>query len=269
MSLRDDFITALIAAHIPSPRMETDIILKASAPNFPEISPKEEKAARDMLSRRLKHEPLDKILGKKEFYKFTFKVNKDVLSPRPDTEILVESALALIDKAKPCRILDLGTGSGCIILSLLKECPHAKGVGLDISDKALNVAKENARVLEVSNRVEFVNASWNDRDFAGEMFDIIVSNPPYISKADIKSLSSEVKDYDPFVALSGGEDGLACYREIANLAPKLLKKDGCILLESGYGQDENIKEIFIKAGLSHIKTVLDLANINRCVILKK
>ncbi len=269
MALRDDLITALAAAQIPSPRLEAGIILQHAAPAYPEMSPQEEVVARAMLKRRLNHEPLDKIIGSREFYKYVFKVNNNVLSPRPDTEILLESALELIPSETPFRILDLGTGSGCILLSLLKERPAAVGVGLDISAAALDVAVENAAVLGVSARVKFINQSWNSADFGVEEFDIIVSNPPYIPAAEIPTLEREVREYDPLTALDGGKDGYKCYREIAAQAPLILQNGGYILLESGIGQAEKIMEIFAAAGLKPVKTVPDLAGINRCVILKK
>lgn len=269
MTLRDELIEALIKAHIPSPRLEADIILKHTAPEYPNVSVKEQQNARQMLKRRQNHEPLDKILGFREFYKSVFKVSKDVLSPRPDTEILVESALELMPKDEVIKILDLGTGSGCILLSLLKENKKAFGIGVDISKKALVIAQENAQNLGVLAQTIFVNKSWTEPDFIKEIFDIIVSNPPYIPTEEIETLSLEVKNNDPLCALDGGKDGLSCYRDIARVAPDLLKKDGYILLEVGCNQAEDVKKIFEKEGLKYIKTTQDLAGINRCVILKK
>lgn len=269
MDIKEEIIQALISAHIPSPRLEANIIIKHAAPDYPEITDSQKQTIKNMLQRRCNHEPLDKIIGKREFYKSVFKVNTNVLSPRPDTEILVEKALELMSKNMPYKILDLGTGSGCILLSLLKEHQQAKGVGVDISKKALEVAKENASLLEVSSRVEFINKSWNDVDFSLAPFDIIVSNPPYIESEEIKKLDKEVKDYDPLLALDGGKDGLKCYKEIANLSPQWLKKDGHILLEVGYNQAEIVKEIFESEGLKFVEFANDLSGIKRCVILKK
>ena len=269
MSLREEVIEALVKAHIPSPRLEADIILKHAAPDYPDISLKEQQNALQMLKRRLNHEPMDKIIGYREFYKSVFKVSRDVLSPRPDTEILVESALELIAKDKAVKILDLGTGSGCILLSLLKENPKALGTGVDISSKALKIAKENAKALNLESQTTFVNKSWTAPDFITETYDLIVSNPPYIPSGEIETLSEEVKDNDPLNALDGGADGLNCYKEIAEIAPLLLTKDGHILLEVGYNQAEDVIKIFENRGFKHIKTVQDLAQINRCVILKK
>lgn len=268
MDLKEELLQALIAAHITSPRLEADIILKNAAPQYPKISEDEKKSAREMLNRRLNHEPLDKIIGSKEFYKYRFKVSSDVLSPRPDTELLVEKALRLIPTDKPCRILDLGTGSGCILLSLLKERQQAEGVGVDKSSAALKIATENAKNLEITNRVQFINQSWNDIKWENK-FEIIVSNPPYIPSDEIKTLDDEVKNYDPLLALDGGKSGLDCYYEIAKIAPLIMQDNAYILLEVGYNQAELVADIFQKQNLKLVEIAKDLANINRCVILKK
>lgn len=269
MTLREELISSLIAAGIPSPRLETDIILKHAAPTYPEVTSKQEQVARMMLHRRCQGEPMDKIVGQREFYKSVFKVNQNVLSPRPDTEILVESALSLIPENKSCRILDLGTGSGCVILSLLKERPLCRGTAVDISPLALQIAKDNAETLGLSPRIEFILSSWTAESFPISEYDMVVSNPPYIPSEDINALSTEVKDYDPRLALDGGADGLRCYREIAGIAPLILKKGGYILLEAGIGQENDIAGIFSAHDLTCVKIVPDLAGVNRCVILKK
>ena len=177
--------------------------------------------------------------------------------------------MALLPEDSESRILDLGTGSGCILLSLLAERKQAVGVGLDISPAALAVAAENAEALGLGGRCRLLAGSWNDTLFSSGSFDMIVSNPPYIAHDEIEKLDTEVKDFDPPVALDGGADGYGCYREIAALAPVVLKKGGFILLESGVGQAERIAEIFIRGGLELVETAKDLAGINRCVILKK
>ncbi|MCM1324748.1 MAG: peptide chain release factor N(5)-glutamine methyltransferase [Acetobacter sp.] len=269
MSLREEVIAALIAAKIPSPRLEADIILKHATPNYPKFTENEIKIAQQMLQRRLQNEPLDKIVGKREFYKSVFKVNSDVLSPRPDTEILVESALSLIPQEANWQILDLGTGSGCILLSLLGERPQCSGIGVDTSVKALQVAQQNADNLNLTFKAKFINKNWTERNFINQQFELIVSNPPYIPTAEIETLEIEVKKYDPIQALDGGKDGLDCYREIAAIAPLILKQNGYILLEVGYNQAQDVENIFAKQGLTPFKIVPDLAGINRCVILKK
>ena len=222
------------------------------------------------LQDRLKHKPLCKIVGKKAFYKYDFHVDCNVLSPRPDTEILVEAAIHLGQENKLTRVLDLGTGSGCILLSVLADLPNAKGVGIDISDKALEIAQTNAEMLGVVSRVELMRASWFDDNLSlGDKFDLIVSNPPYIKSADIATLDTEVKDYDPMLALDGGADGYRDYKKLAERIPSWIKDGGYVLLEVGIGQAEKVAQIFQEKGLSLCEIVKDLAGINRCVILKK
>ena len=268
-SLRETLINELVEAGIPSPRLEADIILKHAAPSYPETTPDEEKKAEEMLRRRLCREPLDKIIGCREFYKSYFKVNQNVLTPRPDTEILVEKALPLLPEETSLQLLDLGVGSGCILLSLLAERKMACGTGVDISAAAADIAAENARALGLESRCCFIVNDWNKTDFPPESFDMIVSNPPYIPRAEIALLDREVREYDPLIALDGGEDGFACYRQLAAFVPLILKPGGCILLESGAGQAEQIAGIFTATGLALVEIAKDLAGINRCVILKK
>ncbi len=269
MNLRDILISELIKAKIPSPRLEADIILKYAMPEYPQISTEQREKALAMLQRRITHEPLDKIIGQREFYKSVFKVNKNVLSPRADTEILVESALELIPQEQDFHILDLGTGSGCILLSLLKERSNCKGTGVDASKEALDIAKENMQNLHLTSQATFLYKSWTDENFVTETFDMIVSNPPYIPTKEIEMLEKDVKDYDPLSALDGGEDGLECYRQIAKVTPLILKPNGYILLEVGYNQAKAVADIFMAHGLTLAKVIPDLSNINRCVILKK
>ena len=166
----------------------------------------------------------------------------------------------------------MGTGSGCIIESILAERPQALGVAVDVSEKSLQVAQKNAENLGLSERLQFIQADWFAADFCeriGKKFAMIVSNPPYIPTADIATLEPEVKNYDPLPALDGGTDGFSCYRRIAEIAPKLLRDNGYILLEAGIGQADEIAVIFTRQGLKHIRTVADLGGINRCVVLQK
>lgn len=275
----DEVINALVQAQIPSPRLEARLLI-AAAGNLPPdevcytttLTPEESAKLRQMLKQRAAHKPLDKILGHKAFYKSDFMVNEKVLSPRPDTEIAVEAALKLIKAEKITKIADFGTGSGCILLSLLQEAPDLYGVGIDKSAEALQIARQNAEVLGASKRCNLLIADWFTPDFAdiiGDNFQLIISNPPYIPDSDIAALDTEVKDYDPYLALSGGQDGLNSYRKIAELAPLLIAKHGYIVLEIGIGQAEDVKNIFMENGFEHIKTVPDLAGIDRCLIFRK
>ena len=274
-------IVARLAGRVSSPRLEARMILSALLesderelpPAGLSLSPEQSRRLETILSLRLQHWPLDKLLGRKDFYKYRFVVNEDVLSPRPDTEILVEQAAGLLQKDTSARmILDLGTGSGCILLSLLADFPNICGCGVDISSRALAVAAQNAAALGVSARVNFFQLDWFAPDFVtklGRRFPLIVSNPPYIPSKEIASLDEEVRAHDPIKALDGGAGGYDSYQKLAELAPALLENGGYILLESGAGQDERIAALFTARGLIHIKTVPDLAGIPRCVILQK
>lgn len=216
--------------------------------------------------------PVDKILGKKSFYKLDFEVNCDVLSPRYDTEILIDEAIKLFDKDANLNILEFGTGSGCIIISLLDEYKKAGAVGVDISKKALSVTKKNAVNNKVDDRLCLVNASWFDDDISAKLnpkFDIIISNPPYIPSNDIKALDNEVKNFDPLLALDGGQDGLRDYRRICSLCNELLKDDGYLIFEIGVNQADDVLQIASSNNLRLVKIANDLNGIERCVILKK
>ena len=216
--------------------------------------------------------PVDKILGKKSFYKLDFDVNCDVLSPRYDTEILIEEAITLFDKSNNIDILELGVGSGCIVISLLDEYKNASAVGIDISAKALSTAKKNAENNSVIDRLTLLNASWFDNDIKEKLnkkFDIIISNPPYIPNKDIEFLDNEVKNFDPIIALDGGEDGLRDYRRICLIAENLLKDDGYLVFEIGINQADDVKQIALANNFRFVKMAKDLNGIARCVILKK
>lgn len=216
--------------------------------------------------------PVDKILGKKSFYKLDFEVNCDVLSPRYDTEVLIDEAITLFDKSNNIDILELGVGSGCIVISLLDEYKNASAVGIDISAKALSTAKKNAEKNSVIDRLNLLNISWFDDDIKDKLnkkFDIIISNPPYIPNKDIEFLDKEVKNFDPMIALDGGDDGLRDYRRICLIAENLLKDNGYLIFEVGINQADDVKQIAQANNLYFVKIAKDLNGIDRCVILKK
>jgi len=210
----------------------------------------EREAAIDALAqRRLAGEPVARILGRKEFWSLPLKVDAATLVPRPETETVVEAALAAVDergpRKRPLRIADIGTGSGAVLLALMSELPHAFGVGTDISRGALAVARDNAQRLGLP--AHFVAC-----DLAAALrgpFDVIVSNPPYIASDDIAALAAEVRDFDPHAALDGGPDGLTVYRAIAATVPILLKAGGSLIVELGIGQAEPVAALFAAAGL--------------------
>lgn len=275
----EEIIKRLSVGGIPSPRLEARFIASAvqnkdlnELPANPRFNETQKQKVTELVSLRLQHWPLDKLLGEKGFYKYDFIVNENVLSPRPDTEVLVEAAISYAQRMNAPKILDLGTGSGCIILSILGDIPSATGVAVDISAKALDVAMQNARRLHLDSRLKFVHGSWFDNDLVEKIippFDMIVSNPPYIPHDDIAGLDEEVREHDPLSALDGGADGMLHYRQIAAVGYNFLRPGGLILLEGGLNQEREIADIFVSVGFSLQNILADLAGINRCVILKK
>jgi release factor glutamine methyltransferase len=227
------------------------------------------KALRDLTARRVRREPMAHILGEREFWGLPFKVSPAVLVPRPDSETLIEAALGLMpDRKQPWRLLDLGVGSGCLLLTLLREYPAARGIGLERSADALAVAQANAGALEVSNRAELVEGDWCLPGWQGRLkgpFDLIVSNPPYIEAGGIDRLMPEVALFEPRLALDGGPDGLAAYRCLATAVPALLAPTGHFLVEAGEGQAVEITRILETAGLAVRGLWKDLAGLDRVV----
>jgi len=213
-----------------------------------------------LAARRLAHEPVARIVGEKEFWGLNFLVSPAVLVPRPETETVVELALSLADRGAPLRIADLGVGSGAILLALLSELPHARGTGIDIAVDVLDTARGNAQRLGLADRADFVLS-----DFAAVtgMFDLVVSNPPYVASSEIGGLAVEVRDHDPRHALDGGTDGLAAYRTIAATAPRLLAPAGRLVVEIGAGQEDAVSELFVQSGLAIAALRPDLSGIPR------
>ena len=223
-----------------------------------------------LAQRRLAREPVARILGSKEFWSLQLRVDAATLVPRPETETVVDAALAAIDVGDPrsrvLRIADLGTGSGALLLALLAELPNAFGVGTDTSLRALLVARDNAQRLG-SRRAAFLAC-----DMAaalGEPFDLIVSNPPYIASRDIASLGPEVRDFDPRAALDGGPDGLDCYRAIAAATPALLTLGGVVVVELGAGQAQAVAALFLAAGLAPSPPHTDLSGVPRALVARR
>lgn len=225
-----------------------------------EVSPEQEKQYLEWIERRAERIPLQHILGKTEFMGLTFLVNEDVLCPRSDTEVLVEEVLKHLHDGM--RILDIGTGSGCILLSLLHYSNDCQGIGADISGKALRIAKENARRLSIE-RVCFVESNLFEK-IEGQ-FEIIVSNPPYIKSSDIADLMPEVRDHDPRAALDGGADGLFFYREITERAKDYLPGGGMLFYEIGYDQGEAVRRIMEDNGFREVRILKDFSGLDRVV----
>ncbi len=211
--------------------------------------------------RRLKGEPISKIFKKRDFYKSTFIISNDVLDPRPETELIVEIANNYIKKNEVKNILDLGTGSGCILLSVLKENKMINGLGIDLSKEAINIAQKNSKKLQLDKQSNFLISNWMEA--INFKFDIVVSNPPYIASKDIKKLSNNVKNFDPLLSLDGGEDGLNCYRVIVKDLKRVINKNAIIIIEIGYNQSKFVEEIFKKNDFKLIKKYNDINGLDR------
>jgi len=220
-----------------------------------------------LMAQRLDGRPVSKIIGQKEFYGRVFKTTDDTLDPRPDSETLIDAVLRQVDRTKNPVMLDLGTGTGCLILTLLSELPKAQAIAVDLSEAALRVARQNAIRLEVEDRVLCVASDWFCK--VTGTFDVIVSNPPYIPAADIPGLAAEVRKYDPLSALVGGEDGLDPYRVIIPQLAGFLNKGGLVAFELGQGQAKQVADMLEKAGFTDVRAHCDLAGIERVVTGKR
>lgn len=274
VSLWTDVRKRLEAAGIDTPVLDARLLLEAGAgvsrleivtdPRR-EMSDAQVGAVNALTKRREAREPVSHILGRKHFWTLDLEVNADVLTPRPETEFVVEAGLqATLPADAPHRILDLGAGSGAIIFALLRDRPNATGIAIDISEGALEIARRNAEALDVADRLEIRQNDWaKDLD---ERFDLVVSNPPYIRSSDIEGLAPEVARFEPRLALDGGEDGFVAYRIIAAALPRLLKPGATFVLEVGLGQAEGVKALVEAAGLTTDEPRRDLAGIPRVVV---
>ena len=231
------------------------------------IENQEKKFFFNFIERRSKNEPIAYITGYKEFWKSKFKVNKNVLIPRPDTETIIEQVLNELDINSSKKILDIGTGSGCIIISILNERKKCFGVGIDISKNAVKLAKYNAKIQHIDNRIKFLNSDIDN--FCGDKYDLIISNPPYIKHHEINGLEKDIKNHEPKVALDGGIDGYNKIRLIIEKSSILIKKKGKLFLELGIDQTRETLKILNLNGFFKTKVIKDLANKNRCIISTK
>jgi len=215
------------------------------------------------LTRRSQNEPVAYILGEKEFWSKKFKINKNTLIPRPETELLVEYLLKKF-KGKKLSILDIGTGSGCIIISLLNNLKHSNGLGIDVSKKAIEIAKKNSSNHKLQNKLKLINKHLNG--ILNRKFDLIVSNPPYIKSKELKNLSEDIKRYEPRIALDGGNDGLDLIRKVIYKSKNILKINGTLALEIGYGQFKKVSKILIDNKFRTVSVIKDYKNNVRCII---
>jgi release factor glutamine methyltransferase len=221
-----------------------------------------------LAARRQAREPMSHILGWREFWSLRFLVTPDVLTPRPDSETLVEAVLsALPDRAARMRVLDLGVGSGCLLMALLHELPQATGVGVDRSARALDVARRNAQALDMAGRVDLRPGDWGEG--IEETFDVVVSNPPYVPSDDIETLDPEVSEHEPWLALDGGADGLDCYRRLAGELGYLVRPGGVVALEVGRGQAPMVARLVASAGFRAITIHEDLSGTPRVVLARR
>jgi len=261
---------------ISNPQIDSEILLSSSIkrdkkhiilnPKKP-LDSKQFEKFKDLIERRKKGEPIAYLINKKEFWKYEFYVNKDVLIPRPDTELIIEQILKIYSTKSKLQVLDIGTGSGCIILSILKEKPNFYGTGIDISKKSIIVSKFNAKKLNLTNRVKFFHSSVDN--FKIGKYDIVVSNPPYVESLCLKYLKKDIVNFEPKLALNGGLDGFSKIRKVINRAKNLIKKNGKFILEIGFNQKNKVKKILKKEGFYVNKSIKDYGNNDRCIISTK
>ena len=263
----------LQAAGVDGPVIDARLLVEAAADGTRSdivlnphrtLTPAQTATLEGYLTRRERREPVSHILGRKGFWKIMLRVTPDVLTPRPDTETVVEFALRDFPEQARWSVLDLGVGSGAILLALLAERPAAKGLGIDVSDEALAVARDNAAALGLENRVDLLRSDWT-AGLGGDAFDLVVSNPPYIASHVIETLDPEVRDFEPRLALEGGADGLEHYRTLAPEILRVLKPGGRFAVEIGYDQREDVEALFRTAGAVDVQTIRDLGDRDRVV----
>jgi release factor glutamine methyltransferase len=267
----------LEAAGIDSPVIDARLLVEAAAAasraeiiSDPHRVLTEDQAAalEAYVARRERREPVSHILGSKGFWKIMLRVTPDVLTPRPDTETILDVVLPAFEEAQRFSVLDLGVGSGALLLAILAERPGARGLGVDVSEEALAVARENAANLGLASRAALLRSDWT-AGLDEASFDLVVSNPPYIASADIADLAPEVRDHEPRLALDGGADGLDAFRVLAPQILRVLKDGGLFAVEIGADQSAAVEKLFTQAGALEVKTVKDLAARDRVVTGRK
>lgn len=253
----------LLLQHVLQCDWEELVLNKDSA-----LSPDEQAQWTYVVAQRLQHKPVAKIIGHTEFYGAVFKTTTDTLDPRPDSETVIETAQTFFPNHQSrLSILDLGTGTGCLLLTLLNQYPHSLGTGVDISSAALQVAMENAETHQLKERAQFIQSNWFEQ--VPGLYDLIVSNPPYITHAALTELSPAVKQYDPNLALDGGADGLDAYRILTAQAMSFLKVGGWLVVEIGYDQAESVTQLFNAAHFNNVALYYDLSGHPRVIVGQK
>ena len=232
-----------------------------------QLKNKDYKVFRELIISRLKNKPIAYLIGKKSFWKYEFEINDKVLIPRPDTELIIEQVLDIYKNKHNINFLEIGIGSGCIILSILKEKKSFFGKGVDISKDSIKICKKNGKNLNVSNRLKLFKSDIDNFNFG--KYDLIVSNPPYIKKFDLKNLDKDVFNYEPILALDGGLDGLTEIRKVISLSSELMKLNGKLIIEIAHDQKRMVKKMLNDNGFYVNKIAKDLANNNRCVVSTK
>jgi release factor glutamine methyltransferase len=263
----------LKAARVDSPVIDARLLLEAAAgatrtdiitDPYRLLTTEQQSTLDGYLDRRERREPVSRIVGRRGFWKIMVGVTPDVLSPRPDSEVIVDLALKAFPESMAFDVLDIGVGSGAILLAILAERPRARGLGTDVSLEALAVAKENAANLDLNGRAAFLRTSWAD-GLDADAFDLVVANPPYIPSAEIETLDPEVRDHDPRLALDGGPDGLEPYRALAPEILRVLKPSGSFAVEIGHTQAEAVSALFRQAGADNVQTIRDLGDRDRVI----
>ena len=263
----------LEAAGVPGPVIDARVLVEAACgvtradivgDPYRELDAQQIARLDDYLERRIRREPVSHILGRRGFWNIMLGVTPKVLTPRPETEVIVDHVLRQFPEGRPFRVLDLGVGSGAILLAILAERPAARGLGVDVSEDALAVARDNAASLGMSGRVALLRGDWTTGLADGD-FDLVVSNPPYIATDVIETLDPEVRIYEPRLALDGGPDGLDAYRILAPEILRVLRPGGRFLVEIGYDQKAAVEALFRGAGALEVETLLDLSTHDRVV----
>ena len=273
-NLFEDSLKKLIEKNIPNPELDLRILLKHALYKKKEVVLSNIKIDEIdishfnlLLSKRLNFEPISKIIKKKYFWKSKFFVNSNVLDPRPETELIVEEVLNITnDKNKKLKILDIGTGSGCLAISIAQELKNSKVTAIDISDKAIDVARKNINLHNLRNKIKLKSI---ELDKIKNKFDIVVSNPPYLSENEYKNLNKQVINFEPKVAFLGGKDGLKFYKLFASILGGIMKQNSYFICEIGHNQLNQCKEIFAKTNLKLIKVTKDFQKIDRTLTFLK